>query len=317
VFRVAPFAETLPELSAASWQTLADVAPIDRVLAIAHASSVANDSIVASLWDGDRLRGLALAIAIEHRRERWLAVTRGFDIGKSVLVARDADALQVAGDLFAGLRDHARRSGFHRLVVAPHAVEQHAILASAERSGVRLLPATAYELRLPQPGTFEDYLARLNANRRNALRVDLKLLAADTFEFTTHSPPAPETLERSWPLHVDLLARKASPLRYRGNFLLELARRAPPGALSFVTCTAQQRLVGFVVGVHDGDACVFMTIAVAADVAAPIFHTIGAVWLRAVIDAGVRTLFLSQYSDTWKRRLGSTPIDCRYGFLAL
>ena len=319
MFRIAPFAETHPELSAASWQRLDDAREIERLLYVAHASALANEVFVASLWDdgGERLRGLALAMAIEHKGERWMALTRGFDVGKSVLVARDEAATDVADELFAALREHARRAGFHRLILAPTDVERQSVLSSAERAGFRLIETICYELRLPPTDTFEAFVTRLNANQRKVLKRDLKLLTDDRFEFVEESPPTRETLERSWPLYLALLARKGVPLGYRGNFLVELARRAPPDALSFVRCMAGQRQVGFAIGVHEGESVVFNPVAVAGDIDAPLFPAIGAFWLRGVIDRGTRTVFLGQYNDVWKRRLGATPIPYRYGFLRL
>lgn len=310
------FSETLPELSASAWQQLEDVREIDRILYVAHASALANEVVVASVWTegGDRLRGLALAIVVEHRGERWLSLTRGFEISKSILVARDDSAAEVTDEVFAALREHARRAGFRRLVLAPVEVDRADVLASAERAGFRLINATGYELHLPPTSTYESFVASLNSHQRANLRRDLRPLTNGTFECVEESPPTNETLERSWPLYVALMSRKGSPLAYRGNFLVELARRAPPDALSFVRCTLDQRLVAFIIGVHEADWSLPMS-AVAWDIEVPLFQAIAAFWLRIAIDRGTRNVFLSQYNDAWKRRLTATPINYRFGFL--
>jgi predicted N-acyltransferase len=320
MIQLRPLTATLPELEAERWAAFAgeDAAArlLTRALVLAHAESIANPMVIASLWNAEQteLRGVAVALVEVHPGDRPVLVSmvpgahhRAHCPG--LWITEGEDAAQVSHALVAALLEHARSAGIRRVVLSLCPPDQPVLAATAAALGGRAFDAPVdHQLVLPAGTTLDAHLARLPRKRATDLRRDLRRAAevgariVDDLEVTT------ATLERLWPLMAQALARKQPRLQLRGNLFTALASAAPRGSLVASLCLKDETLLGFLLCLRSGATTQFNYLAHVDD---PPLHVAAALWAAALereIARGASLLLLGMTGETLKQRLGATPV---------
>ncbi len=314
----------LPELSQEVWNRLG--APsILRTLLLAHAATIAGETVVASVWEDSSPipRGVGFGLLLGSGDERSFAITRTAGIAAGAAITStcaDGPVLTVPADdedilraLIETLIAHARESGARRITLG-YTPATLRLVRVAEACGFRTLSAVGYSLQLPSDCTFARYVAGLDRNRRNSMRRDLGRLE-EAGVVLMQDVPSNKVLDECWPLYVSMLRRRGSPLEFRRNFLAELLERASAENISFAWAASGGRTLGYALGVREHGWATALHFGHVDEPSIQLFVALGAWWIRREIMLGSRVLFLGITNDTWKRRVGCGSLDFRFGFL--
>ena len=313
---IAPLRDDLDELSPAAWERLEGVSPMHRTLLLAHGAALENEQLVVAARDASgEVLGLALCTVVDDRIGRAGMITYWVDPDKGLLFARGVDASAVCVALIAKLMEHGRAAGWRKLVLAYFATTNQPVLAAAQQLRFRTMAGTpSYELCVTG-STFEEYLQTRPKKQRYNLRRDERLLAEAGCSVVIDAAPSATWLARCWPLHVEQLARRGDPRRFRANYLVELLERSPPGSLSLCRAMRGEELVGFSLTLRWGRDSLCLCSGQTEE--RVIYVGLNAHELREELDRGAQRIAYGAFNDANKLRIGCTAQQSRYAFVAL
>jgi hypothetical protein len=313
--QIHPYSPELPELSAQHWPTLDQTTPMAQALLHAQLLTLENEAAVMSLWDGSRLRGVSVAFVDAVRGHLW--ISRGFDIEQAALPAKGEEAPAVCGELLSGWIAHARQRGLSRVLLGHHLADGPAV-AAARALGFRMLKAATYFIERSAGATdAAGYYAALGKRNAQHVRRDLRRIedAGGRMELCTDGIES--ALEACWPMHLELLARHSSSLRYRGNFLAEIARRLRPEQMCLALCKKDDGLLGYAFALREGSLHAVLDVSQSGDRRLHLQPAIGAWWILRALEEGAHTLALGPYNDAWKTKVSTVARPLEYGFIQL
>jgi hypothetical protein len=308
----------VPAMAPGAWDGLAGDPPgyaeCVRTTLLAYADVLSNELRLLAAWDGDALRGLAIAVLGDLSRRRTLMLAlpgnarSGLEPG-GLWHADGPDAEAVIEARLGALRPLARELGAEWVGIGGCPADGPSrVRAVAARLGFRAVPGVAFHvLPVPEGTTLEGYVEALPREWRRNFRYNLRWpeKAGATIEHRTAVPEAWH--ERMWDLQHATFTSKEAFFRFdrERNLFDALARRGGGRPIKMTTCMRGDELLCYFLVDEAGDTAY---VGLVGHHVTPGFNAYGATLAHAVahqIERGVREIVLSTTSDEAKRRMGS------------
>ncbi|MEO6954529.1 MAG: GNAT family N-acetyltransferase [Polyangia bacterium] len=224
--------------------------------------------------------------------------------------ADPAEASRVTRELIEAFVEHARSVGASFVALSHCPTSDRVVANVAEALAFRTLAAPdAFIIQLAEPTSFEAYLNRLSQTRRGDFRRDLRRAAKAGAHMIEETVARPETLERSWPLHVALSMRKGNDYRLGGTSLFDAFQRwLKPADLRVEACYSGDEFAGALIMHIAGTEMHAGYICHRPELEWQVYTAIIATAIERAISRGTTAVHLGFGNDYQKTRLGADAL---------